>query len=105
MAPMPPLGRERAIDLVARGNLPLTFGSPHPCMAIVEQDGFFRLRELVVDPQEAEASRAAALAAKRPWMPESYYDLGRPTGKVHCEAASKEAFLEALRTVEWQRHW
>ncbi len=105
MAPMPPLGRERAIELVARGALPLTFGSPHPCVAIVEQDGLFRLRELVIDPQEAEASRAAAMAARQPWMPEHYYGLGRPTGEIHCEARSKEELIAQLRALEWPRNW
>lgn len=105
MAPMPPLGRARALQLVAAGSLPLHFGSPHPCAAIVEQDGVFRIRDLVIDAAEAEAARAAALAAKRPWMPEHYYGLGRPTGTIHCEAASREELLAKMQTMPWPPHW
>jgi hypothetical protein len=105
MAPIPPLGRERVLALVAEGSLPLHFGSPHPSVAVVEQDGLFRIRDLVIDPEEAEASRAAALAQQRSWMPEQYYELGRPTGTIHCEAATREALMEQLRAMPWPQHW
>ena len=105
MAPLPPLGRERALQLVASGTLPILLGSPHPFIAIVEQDGLFRIRQLVIDPAEAEASRAAALAARTSWMAEHYYALGKPTGAIHCEAPTREALLDFMRTMPWPAEW
>jgi hypothetical protein len=57
MAPVAPVGRARALAAVRAGTLPLWMGSPHPFVAIVEQDDRFRLRRLVVDADEAEAAR------------------------------------------------
>lgn len=105
MAPVAPLGRKRAIELVARGQLPIWFGSPHPTMAIVEQDGCFRLRRLVIDEAEARAEGEKALARGGPWMPEHYYALGKPTGEIHAEARSREALIEQLRTLDWPADW
>lgn len=105
MAPLPPVGRARAIALVEKGSLPVYLGSPHPSVMIVEQDGVLRIRDLVIDPGEAEAARAQALAQGRPWMPEHYYGLGRPTGTIHVEAASREQLLAAMRTIAWPAHW
>jgi hypothetical protein len=105
MAPLPPTGRARALQLVAAGTLPILLGSPHPFIAIVEQDGVFRIRTLVIDPAEAAADREAALAAHRSWMPEHYYALGKPTGAIHCEAPTREALLEHMRTMPWPAEW
>lgn len=66
-----------------------SFGSPHPCVAVLEQDGVLRVRELVVDPGEAEAAAKAAMAEGGCWMPEQYYALGRPTGRVFIEAPTR----------------
>ena len=71
MAPVAPVGRARALAAVRAGTLPLWMGSPHPFVAIVEQDDRFRVRRLVVDDAEADAARTAALAAGRGWMPEA----------------------------------
>lgn len=62
MAPVAPLGKNRALALLRAGKLSFSFGSPHPCVAILEQDGVFRVRELVVDPGDAEATAKAAMA-------------------------------------------
>jgi hypothetical protein len=105
MAPVAPLGRKAAMDLVARGRIPLSFGSPHPTVAIVEQDGKLRIRELVVDDAEARAAGEAARAKGEPWMPESYYALGKPTGRIHAEASTREELLETMRTMEWPADW
>lgn len=102
---MAPLGRRAAIDQIRRGPLPFAFGSPHPCVAVVEQDGVFRIRELVVDEAEAEAASADARANGRPWVPELHYGLGRPVGKIHAEAASRAELADAARTMEWPEHW
>lgn len=105
MAPMAPLGRERAMQLVAEGRLPLHFGSPHPCVAILEQDGVFRFRDLVIDEEEARAKSREALAQGKGWMPENHYALGRPTGRIHAEAKTRDELIAILRTMKWQRHW
>ena len=105
MAPVAPLGRNRAIELVKQGNLPLRFGSPHPTMAIVEQDGVFRIRQLVIDEAEARAARERSLASGGSWMPEHHYALGKPTGKIHAEAWSREELIEKMETMNWPRDW
>jgi hypothetical protein len=102
---MPPLGRDRAIQLVKEGKLPIWFGSPHPTVAIVEQDGVFRVRRLVIDEAEARAAGEQALASGRPWMPENYYALGKPTGEIHAEARSRDELIEKLRTMPWRADW
>ena len=105
MAPVAPTGRARAMQLVAAGTLPIHFGSPHPCAAIVEQDGVFRIRDLVIDKAEADAASAAAFSRGGSWMPEHYYALGKPTGTIHCEAASRDELLERMKTMDWPPHW
>jgi hypothetical protein len=105
MSPVAPLGRKGAIRLVEAGQIPCTFGSPHPHVAIVEQDGVFRIRALVVDAAEADASHAAALAKNESWMPENYYALGRPTGEIHIEASTRAELIAKMRTMDWPDDW
>lgn len=105
MAPLAPLGRRAAIDRIRRGPLPFAFGSPHPCVMVLEQEGVFRIRELVIDPAEAAAASAAALATHGSWMPEHYYALGKPVGKIHAEAASRGKLADQARTMNWPEHW
>jgi hypothetical protein len=94
------------MQLVAEGQLPFSFGSPHPTVSVLEQDGTFRIRELVVDRAGAEAAAAAAHRARTPsWMPEHYYALGRPTGTIYAEAASRAELLELMRTMPWPADW
>ncbi len=105
MAPVAPLGRDAAIRLVLTGKLPIGFGSPHPHTAIVEQDGVFRIRQLVVDAADAEASRTDAFAKHESWMPEHYYALGKPTGEIHLEASSRAELAEKMKTMKWPSDW
>jgi hypothetical protein len=105
MAPMAPVGRDRAIKLVKSGKLPVWLGSPHPFAMIVEQDGVFRIRDLVIDEDEARVAREEGLAKRGMWMPEQYYALGRPTGKVHVEARSRDALVAVMRTMTWNEQW
>ena len=105
MAPLPPVGRARAIALVEKGSLPVHLGSPHPTVMIVEQDGVFRIRDLVIDPGEADAARDAAFAQRKPWMLEHHHALGKPTGAIHVEAATLEELIAQMRTMDWPRHW
>jgi hypothetical protein len=105
MAPVAPLGRQRALELVDAGSLPVWFGSPHPHTMIVEQDGRFRIRQLVVDKVEADAASATARAAGRPWMPEQYYALGKPTGTIYADAATRTELAAMMRTMAWPENW
>jgi len=105
MAPVPPTGRDRAIQLVRAGRLPLRFGSPHPSVMVLHEDGVYRIRTLVVDEDDARASRDRALARGEPWMPEHHYALGKPTGPIHAEAASIDELVEAMQTMPWPSSW
>ncbi|MCP3137767.1 hypothetical protein [Pyxidicoccus xibeiensis] len=105
MAPVAPLGKNHALALLRAGKLPFSFGSPHPFVAILEQDGVFRVRELVVDPAEASAAAKAAMAAGGAWMPEHHYDLGKPTGRVFLEAPTREVLAEKIEAYPWPRDW
>jgi hypothetical protein len=105
MAPMPPLGRARAIQMVREGRLPLSFGSPHQTVAILLQDGVYRIRALVVDDAEARASNERAIARGESWMPEHYYALGKPTGTIHAEVSSIEELVATMQTMSWPHHW
>ena len=101
-----PLGRDRAIALVEKEALPLSLGSPAPTVMVVEQDGKFRIRELVIDHVGAEAAAAAAKRSRTPsWMPEHFYALGKPTGRIYAEAESRAELLEVMRTMSWPENW
>ena len=105
MAPVPPLGKNHALALLRAGKLPFSFGSPHPCVAVLEQDGVFRVRELVVDPGEAAVTAKAALAERGFWTPEQHYALGKPTGRVFIEAPTRDALAEKIEAYPWPRDW
>ena len=105
MAPVAPLGKNRVLALLRAGALPFSFGSPHPFVAVLEQDGVFRVRELIVDPAEAEAAAKAAMAERGCWMPEQHYALGKPTGRVFLEAPTRDALAEKLEAYQWPREW
>ncbi len=102
---MAPLGRDRAISLVKQGKLPIWFGSPHPTVAIVEQDGVFRVRQLVIDEAESRAAGEQALASGQSWMPEHHYALGKPTGTIYAEARSRAELIDRMRAMDWPASW
>lgn len=94
------------MQLVAEGALPFSFGSPHPTVMAVEQDGVFRLRELVVDKDAVEMAVASARRNRSPsWMPEHYYSMGQPTGTIYAEGRTRSELCEAIRTITWPAHW
>lgn len=105
MAPMAPVGKKRVLELLAERGPPLRFGSPHPCTAIVQQDGVFRLRDLVVDESDSKAAFEEARKTGRPFMPENHYALARPTGKIHLEAKTLDALREKIEAFSWPKHW
>ncbi len=102
---MPPLGRERVISYVEQGHVHFSFGSPHACVAIVPQEGKFRIRELVVDADEARDAMQKAMMERRSFMPEHYAQLARPTGKIFAEASSPQELVTIMRTMHWPDNW
>jgi len=105
VAPLAPLGKQGLLKLIKQRGLPLAFGSPHPCVVVIEQERVFRVRELVVDPDEASAAGKAALSAGKNWRPEDYYRLGKPTGKIHLEAKTLDALVAKIERFSWPKHW
>ncbi|MBS1151890.1 MAG: hypothetical protein H6Q89_3588 [Myxococcaceae bacterium] len=105
MAPMAPSGKKQLLERLRKEALPLAFGAPHPSVCVVEQDGVFRLRQLVVDPQESEAAGRQALAAGENWMPEHHFALARPTGKVFLEAPTRDALAKKIEAYDWPGDW
>ena len=105
MAPIPPLGRTAALAQIRAGRLPIWLGSPHPSAMILEQAGRFRVRDLVIDPAEATAARDAALAGGKSWLPEQYYELGKPIGTLHVDAASLEELAKLVEAMAWPATW
>lgn len=102
MAPGAPLGRDAAIKLLEDGDLPFSFGS-HPSVMVLHQDGVFRIRELVVDRNDAKTN--AQRARSPSWMPEHHYALGQPTGKIYAEAASAAELVELMKKMPWPDTW
>lgn len=102
---MGPIGKKRALELLRAGRLPFSFGAPHPFVAVVEQAGVFRVRELVIDPREAETERSKAFAAGKAWMPENHHALGRPTGTVFLEASSGDELAKKIDAYPWPKDW
>lgn len=101
-----PIGRDRAIQLVKEGSLPISLGSAGSTVVVVEQEGMFRIRELVIDRAAAENAAAASKRARSPsWMPEHYFALGQPTGKIIVEAASRDELIERMSAITWPADW
>jgi hypothetical protein len=99
------MGKQYALSRLRAGALPVTLGAPHPFVAIVEQDGVFRVRELVVDQAASRRAFEAARAAGRSFQPEHHYALGQPTGRIFYEAPTLEALAALLEGIEWPREW
>ncbi|MDQ3367711.1 MAG: hypothetical protein M3680_19995 [Myxococcota bacterium] len=94
------------MQLVAEEPLPISLGNAHPRVMVVEQDGLFRIREIVVDRDAAQAAASASSRTRSPsWMPEHYYTLGRPTGTIFAEARSRAELVEVMRTMTWHETW
>jgi hypothetical protein len=100
------MGKQGLIRQLQNGNVPFTFGSPHPHMGVAEQDGVFRLRKLVINQQKAMADSLAARAAGRSWQPEHYYGLGEPIGEVMLEAPTLKELIAKIEAYEpWPQNW
>ena len=69
------VGRDRAVAALREGALPLRMGPP---FILLEQDGRFRVRELVD---------------------------GEPTGEIHLETVEREDLLSLLELIDWPTNW
>ncbi len=98
MALIPPVGKRGALESLRRDQLPATLGSPHPIAMILEQDGRFRIRELVVDERDVVAKGIEL-------TPEQHYDLGRPTGTIHVEEKTRDGLIATITAMEWPANW
>lgn len=105
MAPVLPLGKQGVLAQLRAGNARFWFGAPHPHVAVLLQDGVYRVRELVVDPAEARAASERARAGGEPYMPEHYYAMGQPTGRIFLEARTLEELIEKVEGHPWPKDW
>ena len=105
MAPRAPTGKAQALSLFDRGKLPIHLGSPHAKVAIVEQDGVFRIRELVADPEEVRAASDTARLKRQSFLPEHVEALAKPTGKIFLEAKTRDELHAPLAEYSWPRDW
>lgn len=103
MAPVAGRTRAQVLErLRGKRSLPMQLGAPTPRAVLCFQDGRYRLRELSIDPGELEQARAAALAARRPFMAEHAQALMRPSGKVLFESTSFDELRQHVAEMEWQ---
>lgn len=105
MAPRAPVGKKLALSLLDQGKLPIRLGSPHSYVAILEQEGLFRVRQLVADPEQVRAASEQAQKNHKSFMPEHVEALALPTGKIFLEAPSREALRAQLEAYAWPRDW
>ena len=109
MAPRPPWSRQGVVQYL-RGpgpHLPLLLGSPHlhGGVAVVREEGVYRLRRLACDEAGLEAFREQQHATGKPFYPEHVDQFQRPTGAVLAEAASLDDFVTALEGIPWEPGW
>lgn len=103
---MTPLGREQTINLVAESPLPIPLGAPRPSAMVVEQDGCFRIRELVVIGDSVTKVTESMKRARTPsWMPDHHLAMGIPVGTIYAEAASREELLAIMSQMPWPQDW
>lgn len=100
---MPPESMQRFLARLHQGaaslaTQPVRFGSPHYTHAVVKEDGVFRVRQLVLSREKADAY----LAAHGIFMPEHAAEISEPVGKIELEAPTLDALitlLQASRTL------
>lgn len=93
------------MQLVREGRLPFDFGSPHPFVMCLEQEGMFRIRGLESDAEAEREAMEKALANGWSWQPENAAALQRPTGRIYAEAGTREGLLAIMETMEWPNEW
>ncbi|MBP6629967.1 MAG: hypothetical protein KBG28_17425 [Kofleriaceae bacterium] len=97
-------GKQDAIAQVEGGAFPIWLGQGRPQAAIIEEDGRFRIRAVVVDPQ-AVAAASTPRTRTPSWMPVHQVARGWPGGEIFAEAASREELVEVIRAMPWPPGW
>jgi hypothetical protein len=99
MAPRPLESKEQFLKRLrsAKGKLPIGFGQHHFSHAVVEEDGVFRVRRLVLPKEKADAY----LKQHGMFMPEHAEMLSEPTGEIVHEAATLEELIKKLEAGRW----
>ncbi len=90
---------------VREGRLPFDFGSPHPHVRCLEQDGMFRIRQLVEDMEEEMRAAAKARAEGLSFQPEHAAAIARPTGEIYAAAKTRDELLAIMETMDWPPDW
>ena len=85
----------------AKSDFRATLGRYAPQAEVRFQDGRWVLVDLELDRAAAQAAGKKALAEGKGWMPENEFAYLHP-GAVVVEAATKEAFIEKLKKIDWK---
>ena len=72
-------------------------GMHHYSHAVVEEEGLFRLRRLVLPREKVDAY----LKEHRNFMPEHAEMLSEPTGQIELEAPTLEGLISKLEAFRW----
>jgi hypothetical protein len=102
MAPFIGPDRDALLRLLAAPNptLPITLGHMTPQATVTHEGGVWRIVALAMDHEAAGQAGRAALASGNNWMPEHEWRFLGPD-RVLVEAATKDAFVAAIRKMKW----
>ncbi len=97
MAPRPPEPMQEVVRRIRAGadhlaTRPVRYGAPHHSRAVVKEDGRYRVRELVLQREKADAF----LQKHGHFMPENAEALSEPTGAIEHDFATLEELITAL---------
>ncbi len=110
MAPRAPTGRPKLIAMLrasAEPFVPIGIGNPSLLVAVVREDGVWRLRRLEHSAEGFAEVVERQRSAGRALFPEHLDTLSvrRPSGEVLAEAADLDAFIAALDGLDWPANW
>jgi hypothetical protein len=103
MAPRPPQSVASLVAFLRKnekhlGTRPVRFGSPHHSRAVLEEDGRYRVRALVLEREKADAY----LKEHGMFMPEHAELLSEPTGPIELDCATLDELISALEKSKYQ---
>jgi len=97
MAPRAPESKAHFIARLRTSTLPVGVGSPHFSHGVVQEDGVFRVRKLVLRKEKVDAYRKDHST----FMPEHAEMLSEPIGDVVLEAPTLDALIKKLEGARW----
>ena len=97
MAPRRPESKSEFIARLRKSKLPVGVGSPHFSHGVVQEDGVFRVRRLVLRQEKVDAYRKEHST----FMPEHAELLSEPIGDVVLEAPTLDELIEKLDAARW----